>query len=420
MPDHAERRPEGLRIVLISAYPPSRGANNEYGYHLVRHLRQKPEIGEIIVLRDEAPGVGKGEVRDETIGAPLRIIPAWRLDALNNAPRLVAAVRRHRPDLVFFNLDFPAFGSGKAAAALGLTTPALVHAAGYPTAALLHSIIEGVDLAKIGTATNPITAAAVRTFGTIVTRLILSIDMVALTMPKYVEILRKKYRSENTFLAPHGTFDPAPPPSFDPPPGPLRLFTFGKFGTYKTVEPLIEAYKLLIADGARSLELVIGGVDSPNAPGYLARVQERYRDTPGLIFTGYLAEEDVPRNFAAAGIVVLPYTSTTGSSSVLHFAGQQGRPVVMPTIGDFADLIIEQGYACESFTPGDAASLAGAIARLLDDPDRRRELGMRNWQAATGLLLSDIADWYLFHFEAILARHKGARARARRQSAATR
>src|SRR5215813_13558546 len=103
MPERSDRRDGGLRLVLVTAYPPSRGANNEYGYHLVRHLRQKPEIGEIIVLRDEAPGVGTGEVRDETGGAPLRIVPCWRLEALDNAPRLLAAVRRYRPDLAFFN-----------------------------------------------------------------------------------------------------------------------------------------------------------------------------------------------------------------------------------------------------------------------------------------------------------------------------
>ena len=38
--------------------------------------------------------------------------------------------------------------------------------------------------------------------------------------------------------------------------------------------------------------------------------------------------------FAAASVAVFPYTSTTGSSGVLHQAGSYGCPVALPDIGD--------------------------------------------------------------------------------------
>ena len=45
---------------------------------------------------------------------------------------------------------------------------------------------------------------------------------------------------------------------------------------------------------------------------------------------------------------------------------------------------------------------AEAIARVIDYPERRKELGMRNYLAAQGLPIADVADWYLLHFQQIL------------------
>jgi glycosyltransferase involved in cell wall biosynthesis len=306
---------------------------------------------------------------------------------------------------VLFNIQFASFGSGKVSGALGLLTPALVKLAGYPTIVLLHNIMETVDLKSAGFGSNPLMEAAIRLFGTMITRLILVADLVALTIPKYVEILESKYHAKNAVLAPHGSFEEASElPSFQLPPGPLQVMTFGKFGTYKKVESLIEAVKLLRLGNRPSLELVIAGTDSPNAVGYLESARQQYADVPGIRFTGYVAEEDVPRVFQEAAVVVFPYTSTTGSSGVLHQAGSYGKAAVLPRIGDFVEVITEEGYTGEFFEPGNAQSLADAIARVIDDPDHRRSLGTQNYLAAKGLPIGDVVDWYLLHFEGLLKR----------------
>ena len=273
--------------------------------------------------------------------------------------RIRAAVRKANPDGVLFNIQFASFGSGKVTATLGLTAPALVKRAGYPTIVLLHNIMETVDLKSAGFASNPAVESIIRLSGTMVTRLLLSADLLALTIPKYVEILESNYGATNVVLAPHGAFEETPPPAFDLPAGPLQIMTFGKFGTYKKIEILVEAFKLLKARGgehanSRGLELVIAGTDSPNAVGYLEGVRQEYADVTDIRFTGYVAEEDVSRIFQAAAIVVFPYTSTTGSSGVLHQAGDYGKAVVLPHIGDFAEVIAEEGYVGEFFEPGDA------------------------------------------------------------------
>jgi glycosyltransferase involved in cell wall biosynthesis len=312
-----------------------------------------------------------------------------------------------KPDVVLFNLQFATFGSGKAAAAIGLTAPALVKAAGYSTVVLLHNIMETVDLDSAGFADNRLMSTLIRAFGNITTRLLLRADLVALTIPKYVEILESKYKAENVILAPHGTFEAPPMPDFELPEGPMRVMTFGKFGTYKKVEELIEATDMLRSNGHPNVELVIAGSDSPNTPGYLENAAQVYEDVGGVAFTGYVPEEEVPRIFSESAVVVFPYTSTTGSSGVLHQAGGYGKAVVLPNIGDLSELITEEGYVGEFFEPASAESLRDAIARVLDDPERRVQMGRQNYLASCGLPIADVVDWYVLHMQELIKNKEG-------------
>jgi glycosyltransferase involved in cell wall biosynthesis len=396
-----------MRLAMVTPYPPSTGTLNEYAFYLVRALRQKTELTELVLLTDELPAGQSYTV--EALGVPVRFIPCWRFNALGNATRILAAIRHARPDAVLFNIQFASFGRSKVAGALGLMAPAMARMAGFPTIVLLHNIMETVDLKQAGFASNPLIERAIRTFGDVITRILLRADLVALTIPRYVEILQRKYRADNVLLAPHGSFDDIPEPSFELPSGPIQIMTFGKFGTYKKIETLIEAFQLLCTPDRPPLELVIAGTDSPNAAGYLQQMREQYAHVPGIRYTGYVPEPDVPRIFQESAVVVFPYTSTTGSSGVLHQAGSYGKPAVLPQLGDLADLVEEEGYAGEYFTPNDAQSLAASIARVIDHPQRQRELGIRNYLAARGLSIADVADWYLIHFEELIGRARSVR-----------
>lgn len=393
-----------MHVAIVTTYPPGQGSLNEYAFHFVAALRRKPEISRVTLLVDYLPeGKAYPQAADEAGLVPMQVVPCWRFDDLRNAQHIIAAVRRTGPDLVLFNLQFATFGGRKLPASTGLLIPKLLSLLGYPTMVLLHNIMETVDLKSAGYARQPAMEMVIRLAGNVVTRALLGADRVAVTIPKYVDILRAKYHAGNVLLAPHGAFeDDFPEPDFDLPPGPRQIMAFGKFGTYKKVEMLLDALRILEAQGYNDLEVVIAGTDSPNAAGYLASVQEQYA-TAHVRFTGYIAEEDVPQVFQEAAVVVFPYTSTTGSSGVLHQAGSYAKAVVLPHIGDLAEIVSEEGYAGEFFEPDDPRTLARAIAALLDSPARRQELGMRNYYAARGLPIADVVDWYLLHFEAILA-----------------
>lgn len=389
-----------MRLVLISPYPPSKGSLNEYAYHLVRYFRQKDEISEVIVLSDELPDGAPYPADDERSGvAPLRVRPAWRFNALDTPLRLRRAVQAWQPDVVLFNIQFASYGDSRIAAALGLLSPWVVRMTGTLTTVLLHNIMETVDLGKAGFGGSPLLERATRFFGEVFTRMVLQADLVAVTIPKYVDILTNKYGADHVVLAPHGAFEQLPHPDLSLPDGPLQIMTFGKFGTYKKVEALIEAFEILQREQSQALVLVIAGTDNPNVAGYLERVRATYSHVPNVRYTGYVEEEDVPRIFGNAAVVVFPYNSTTGSSGVLHQAGGYGKAVVLPNLGDFAELITEEGYTGEFFEPDDPRSMADAIARFLDDAAYRREVGERNFIAASGLPMNEVVDWYLLHFE---------------------
>jgi len=402
-----------ITVAIVTTYPPGQGSLNEYAYHFVRCLRQKQEVREIILLTDSLPEGRSYPLMGAVDAVPIRIVPCWRFGAWTNPLRILAAAWKVRPDIVLFNLQFATFGDRKIPAALGLLTPVCARVLGFPSVVLLHHLMEKIDLKSAGFGSR--IEQVIRFFGTMLTRCLLMTNLVVLTMPQYVEFLARKYGVNNVVLAPHGAFVETPSAIHAPSTNAEDkhvLLTFGKFGTYKRVEQLLDAFVLLQTQQRPALELVIAGTDSPNAPGYLDAMRRRYAAVPNVTFTGYVPEAQVASVFNAATIVVFPYISTTGSSGVLHQAGEYGKAVVLPHIGDFAEVIAEEGYRGGFFEVGSVQSLAGAIAALLDNPQERAVMGQHNYSAAHSLPISDVVDWYLVHFEYLLDQRQRRKAHA--------
>lgn len=376
-------------IAVVTALSPSGTTLSEYGLHLLTALGRKAGV-RVVALVEDIPAVYP------TIpGVELRRV--WRFDSLSTPLRLARAARSAGADLVLINAHFTSFGSSKIAAALGLLAPIAVRAAGLPVITLLHNIVETVDLSAAGfRASGPI-EALLRAIGTALTWLVLRSSLVTTTMPRYVEILRAKYGVANVALTPHGAFD-APAAPRDHARTAEVVMTFGKFGTYKKVDGLIEAVRSLHRPG---LSLVIAGTDSPNTPGYLASVEQRLGGDD-VRFIGYVPEEAVATVFHEATVTVFPYTATTGSSGVLHQAGAFGCPPILPRLGDLEDLITDEGFTGAFFAPDDVDDLARAIGDMLDDPAGRARIAEINRTASVGLSLDEVADWYLIHIGRIV------------------
>ena len=390
------------RIGVLTAFPPGRNSLNEFGFHMVKHLAANDDVDSVVVFADETDA-GPPITLDENFDKVENVV-CWKFNALTNPLRAVRAIRKAKVDAVLVNLQFATFGDGKVSGGLGLLIPAILKRVGIPTAVILHNLVDNVDMQDAGFTDSKVMAWVMNKAGRALTRVILTSDYVALTIPRYVEFLIESYGAKNALLAPHGSFEEIAEPSFGTPSdGPRRILAFGKWGTYKTVDILVEAVRDLGARGYTDLELVIAGTDSPNAAGYLDGVAASCTDMDNVVFTGYVAEDDVEGLFSGATVTAFPYTSTTGSSGVLHQAGSYGRSAVLPEIGDFVEVIEEEGFVGIYFEPGSASGLATALATLLDDEALNVEHGQRNYLAATGIPMSEVIDWHLIHLNRIVS-----------------
>lgn len=392
-----------MKIAVITAFPPSKVTLNEYGYHLVKNFAQKNEVTQVVILADKTVETKELDFENSN---KIKVNECWSFNSYSNIVSITKAISKEKPDAVLINLQFMKFGDKKIPAALGLMIPMVLRLKGIPTVSLLHNILEQVDLESAGFTDNKIAQKIYNFIGTTLTRFILKSDVVAVTINKYVDILEKKYKVKNVKVIPHGTFDSIDEPSFELAPGPKQIMAFGKFGTYKKVEILIEAAILIRKRSAEKIEVVIAGTDSPNTPGYLAGVQEKYKEVEGIRFTGYVEEKDVPVIFGNCTVVAFPYTSTTGSSGVLHQAGSYGKAVVMPDLGDLALLVEEEGYKGEFFNPESAESLAQAIEKIINNDDNRKAIAMQNFKAASALSMDKITDMYMDTFQGIIQSKK--------------
>ncbi|MCD8439466.1 glycosyltransferase [Tenacibaculum finnmarkense] len=389
-----------MKLAIVTAYPPSKVTLNEYAYHLVKSFRQNKKVTELILLTDITPA-GK-DIHFTEDGCKITIKECWKFNSYTNVIKVTKAISTIKPDAVLFNLQFMKFGDKKVAAALGLMLPLVCKIKKIPTIVLLHNILEQTDLESAGFTSNKIVQKVYNFIGETLTKLILKADIVAVTMHKYVTTLQDKYKVNNVKMIPHGTFEIPNKPSHILPKGALKIMTFGKFGTYKKVEKMIEAVQKVRVSTGLNLEIVIAGTDNPNVPGYLASVQEKYKNVAQITFTGYVEEVAVAPLFNESAVVVFPYTSTTGSSGVLHQAGSYGKAVVMPNLGDLATLIEDEGYRGEFFEPESVASLANAIELIVTNETHRIALGEANYKAATAFPMQRITAMYLNQFEAII------------------
>jgi len=395
-----------MKLAIVTAYPPSKVTLTEYGYYLVKHFRLQKEVTELILITDYTEK--QKDLQFDGDGCKITVKESWSFNSYTNIINISKTISETKPDAILFNLQFLKFGDKKVPAALGLMLPFICKFKGIPTISLLHNILEQVDLENAGFTKNRLLQGLYNKIGSTLTRFVLASDILAVTISKYVGVLEKKYKVRNVALIPHGSFETPPEPDYRLPKGPKQVMAFGKFGTYKKVEILIEAVEIIRQRQNLDIEIVIAGTDSPNTPGYLKSIQKTYNHVSQMRFTGYVAEEDVPALFGESAVTVFPYTSTTGSSGVLHQAGSYGNAVALPDLGDLSILVKEEGYKGEFFNPESAESLANAIENILLHDSYRIHLGTENYKAACSIPMSTITQTYIEYFKAIqMAKSKG-------------
>ncbi|MEO8667040.1 MAG: glycosyltransferase family 4 protein, partial [Bauldia sp.] len=149
-----------------------------------------------------------------------------------------------------------------------------------------------------------------------------------------------------------------------------HLLYVGRLVPHKGVDTLIAAMALL-APHYPDLRLTIVG--EGEARGALQGDAARLAITERVVFAGSVPHARVYEEMASAVMVVVPSRIEPFGLVALE-AAQMGRPVVAAAIGGLPEIVID-GETGLLVAPDDPPALAGAIATLLDDPQRADRLG---------------------------------------------
>ena len=380
-----------MKICLVTAFPPSRRGLNEYGYHIARELQQDPLLSLTILADELEDGASTRELDDFNVQRP------WKFNSLANPVRLLGAIRELQPHVVWFNLLFSSFGNQPADAFAGLAIPALTRLAGFYTHVTLHHLMENIDLNDAGVRFPRLYRRA----GAVATRMLLMANSVSVLLPAYRRTLMERYHRENVHFRAHGIFSARPEyPNFSLRGNPgHRILAFGKWGTYKRLEVLLEAFTTEVVKDVPNVRLVIAGPDHPATPGYVESVAQHYRGHPNIEFIGYVEEDAIADLFRTATVLVMPYTSATGASGVAHLACQYGVPIISADIPDFRQMAHDEDLALEFHETGNPSSLAQELISLLNDPERQREMAEQNFSAALRMTMPQIIRQYMRSFD---------------------
>lgn len=372
---HLSAQTHKLRVVLISTLPPVNTSLSEYGKFLVENLlEQNSEQMNLHVLADRAP-----EAVQEMDLEGLSVERCWDFNDKLTPVKLAQRVKALQPDIVLFNTQFASFGNQKVAAMMGLSSIALIRKMGFKVITILHNLPEAMNLDAPYYSRNRLDKFLIQKGTQMATQLILQSNKVVVTLEKYRDILVEKYKADNVEVIGLG--------SYIPPAKELnfveenRFLTFGKFGTYKRLEGVLNSFERLSQDYP-DVELVIGGADHPSTPGYMAEMERRYAHLKNVHFIGWIEDEDLPQRLQASKAVILSYESTAGSSGPLHLALSQGKAVIAPDFGDFSLVAQQEGAGVLFYEHGSSEAFEEQLRNVIEDKVNLRAISQHNLKIA--------------------------------------
>jgi glycosyltransferase involved in cell wall biosynthesis len=375
-----------MRICLVTAFPPSTQRINEYGWHLATQARNQG--AELIVLAD------RYEPRLPELDG-FRVCRCWAFNSLATPWRLLQEARELKPDVIWFNLVYSTFGDQPLAAFLGLCAPLLLRVCGFRTHVTLHHMMENVELRHADIRFPKLYLWA----GTLATRVLLKAHTVSVLLEMYRQALMERYGATNINVHRHGILGAMPePPDFSLRQDAFRVLAFGKFGRYKRLDLMLEAWPA-VKQQVPNARLIIAGQDHPNRVGYMASLAEQHKDDGSIEFLGYLPEDGIGAVFSRCNVAVLPYSSSGGPSGVAHQAAQFGLPLIGSGIADIVNVCTEEDLAIDYYQTDDAADLAEKIVALARDPERERRMAQQNYAAALAMTMPNIVAQYLRDFQ---------------------
>jgi glycosyltransferase involved in cell wall biosynthesis len=152
---------------------------------------------------------------------------------------------------------------------------------------------------------------------------------------------------------------------------------FGKIEAYKGLSILAESIQILYNRGYEPTLKVIGMGDMQKHCPRMLDLVEMYPESIEIV-NSFASEEQIVSAMSQYKIVVLPYLTATGTTTV-QIAYEQHRAVIATQTGCFQNHIID-GKTGWLVPPADALSLAEALQKVLDKPEQTQIMGESAYQ----------------------------------------
>ncbi|MGP9846305.1 glycosyltransferase [Brachybacterium sp. 107] len=165
---------------------------------------------------------------------------------------------------------------------------------------------------------------------------------------------------------------------------------------YEGIDTLIDGYRLAAATSDRQLCLLLVGDGA-----YLPTLRERVKsaEIENVFFTGRVPHEDVLRYYGLIDLFVVPRKASAVADLVSPLkpfeAFSTGRTVILSDVGALQEIARQSG-AVETFRAGDSTDLSRKLLELLQDPERRQELGQiaSRWVRNYRTWDSNVSEYY--------------------------
>jgi glycosyltransferase involved in cell wall biosynthesis len=381
-----------MHLAIVSPFPPSITGIGQYGYHITRAIVNTRTFSRVTVLAGASADLDN---RPNHLGNA-EVEYCWQPGQLKAGQAILSRLKRLKPDLVWFNLGASIFGRSPLANLSGMFTPMLTRRMGIPTVVTLHELVALADLRALnapGGILAPLGAY-------LLTKLATQADVVCLTMSHYAEWLST--RGVDCIHIPIGAYhEPEYLKETEVP----ELLFFTTLAPFKGLEILLTAFDNLRREFP-NLKLNIAGVEHTRFPNYAQDLKLRFNGTHNIHWLGQVAEEHVTDLFRKTQIVVIPYTASTGSSSVLYQAATWGRAIIASDLSENTRLARENDLQFEFFESGNAESLQASLHKLLVSAESRRVQSQHNFNSIQRLRPNTIGEYYLKAFRLAVEKHR--------------
>jgi glycosyltransferase involved in cell wall biosynthesis len=381
-----------MHLAIVSPFPPTITGIGQYGYHVTHALVNTNAFSRITVL---AGANTNSSNRPNHLGTT-ELDYCWQPGQLKARQAILSRLKRLNADLVWFNLGASIFGKSPLLNLSGMFTPMLTRRMGYPTVVTLHELVALADLRALNAPGGMFAPLGAK----VLTKLATQADVVCLTMRHYADWLSK--HGVDCMHIPIGAYHE--PELLDEENSQEFLF-FTTLAPFKGLEILLKAFDDLRVEFPK-IKLTIAGVEHTRFPNYAGDLKIRFNGTHNIHWLGQVAEENVIDLFRHAQIVVLPYTASTGSSSVLYQAATWGRAIVASDLSENQKLARENDLQLQFFENGNVESLKNSIRTMLNSPQLRKTQAAHNFNSIQQVGPTAIGKYYLTAFNRALEKHK--------------